>query len=225
VSCAVDSPHLPIDGSCPNLVMRLSPPADLPEAVGTMRTPSRTYTIRRYDAAADSLDIDVVLHGDGPFVRWALTATPGDTIDFTGPRPHAVPSCSTDALVMFSDETGLPALASIMEATPAGLPVVAYVEVADAAEEQPVATPADLKLSWLHRDGAAAGTTEALARSARALEWPAGRVEVWAAGEASEIRAIRRFAADDRGVAREDLHAFGYWRLGRSESSGPSPAG
>jgi NADPH-dependent ferric siderophore reductase len=214
----VDSPHLPLDPACPNQVLRLSPPAEIPEGVTSgARPPSRTYTIRRYDEASGRLEIDVVLHGEGPFVRWARAADAGDTIAFTGPRPHAVPSFGGDALVMGSDETGLPAVAALLESAPSGLPIYAFIEIADEAEEQPLPTHAALTLQWLHRDGAPAGTTGALETSLRSLHWPAGRVEVWVAGETTEVRAIRRLAGE-RGVARQDLHAYGYWRRGRAGS-------
>ncbi|WP_162450404.1 SIP domain-containing protein [Phytoactinopolyspora mesophila] len=217
----VDSPHLPFELSCPNQVLRLSPPAELPDgATSGARPPSRTYTIRRYDAVSGRLEVDVVLHGEGPFVRWALAADKHDTIAFTGPRPHAVPSFDADALIMVSDETGLPAAASLLEAAPAGLPVHAFIEIADAAEEQQLTTAAELSLRWLHRDGAPAGTTVSLENAVRSMDWPAGRVELWVAGETTEVRAVRRFAASERGVARPDIHAYGYWRRGRAGSPG-----
>lgn len=223
LTVAVDEPHLPLDPDCPNQVLRLSPPdpdAAAAAAVATSgaRPASRTYTVRRADPGSGLLDIDVALHGDGLFVRWARAAAPGDLLDFTGPRPHAVPSFAADAVVMVTDETGLPALAAVVEAAPAGLAVHAVVEVPDAAEEQPLASAADLRVTWLHRDGATAGTTGALERAARSLDWPPGAVDVWIAGEATEVRAIRRFAQLERGVERERLHAFGYWRLGRAGS-------
>ncbi|SDT65941.1 siderophore-interacting protein [Jiangella sp. DSM 45060] len=218
LTVAVEEPHLPLDPSCPNQVLRLSPPDDDAGVLSGARPASRTYTIRRANPATGLLDLDVVLHGDGLFVRWARTAAPGDTLDFTGPRPHAVPSLTADAVVMATDETGLPALAAVAAAAPSGLAIHAVVEVADAAEEQPLPSAADLRVTWLHRDGAAAGTTGALERAVRSLPWPSGAVDVWVAGEAGEVRAIRRFAATDRGVERHRLHAFGYWRRGRAGS-------
>lgn len=219
MTAVVEAAHQPIDASCPNLVLRLSPRSDIHTGdTSGARPPSRVYTIRRYNERLATVDIDVVLHGDGLFVGWAKTARPGDVIDFTGPRPHAVPSFDADVLVMLSDETGLPALASILESAPAGLRAMAFVEAADADEEQPVESAADLDLRWLHRDGAPAGTTGALERTARDLDWPDGRVEVWVAGETSEVRAVRRLAAAERGVPREIVHAFGYWRRGRAGS-------
>ncbi len=46
----------------------------------------RRYTIRRFDAAARPLTLDVVLHGDGPGERWVRAARPGDRIEGIGPR-------------------------------------------------------------------------------------------------------------------------------------------
>lgn len=226
LTAEIEEPHLPLDPSCPNQVLRLSPPAGRADYAGTTgalalsaaRPASRTYTIRRSDPVTGQIDLDVVLHGDGLFAGWARSARPGDALDFTGPRPHAVPSFTADGVIMAADETGLPALAAVAEAAPAGLPVHAVVEVADAAEEQPLLSAADLRVTWLHRDGARSGTTGALERTARSLPWPGGAVDVWVAGEAGEVRAIRRFASIERGVERDRLHAFGYWRLGRAGS-------
>ena len=38
------------------------------------------------------------------------------------------------------------------------------------------------------------------------------------AGEGAEIRALRAFLKDERGVDRRSVRAAGYWRRGRSES-------
>src|SRR3954468_10135263 len=56
---------------------------------GTPEQHARNYTIRRYDAAAPSIVVDVVLHGDAaPASRWAGSARPGDTVGIAGPRVH-----------------------------------------------------------------------------------------------------------------------------------------
>src|ERR1700686_497822 len=46
----------------------------------------RRYTIRHYDRDQRRLDLDFVLHGDGPGMRWAQVARPGDGIEVVGPR-------------------------------------------------------------------------------------------------------------------------------------------
>ena len=45
---------------------------------GEARPTIRTYTVRRFDAAAGELDVDFVLHeGHGPAAAWARDARPG----------------------------------------------------------------------------------------------------------------------------------------------------
>ena len=46
----------------------------------------RRYTIRHYDRDQRRLDLEFVLHGDGPGMRWAQAARPGDGIEVVGPR-------------------------------------------------------------------------------------------------------------------------------------------
>ncbi|MDE2375613.1 MAG: siderophore-interacting protein, partial [Hyphomicrobiales bacterium] len=44
---------------------------------GAPRPVARDYTPRCYDAAANTLTIDFVLHGEGPAASWAAQARPG----------------------------------------------------------------------------------------------------------------------------------------------------
>lgn len=68
----------------------------------TERCPMRTYTIRRVNHAAKTVDIDFVTHGaTGPGSAWALTARPGDPLILIGPDDR-----STD---WRTDWTGAPA--------------------------------------------------------------------------------------------------------------------
>src|ERR1700744_6171927 len=46
----------------------------------------RDFTPRRYDAAAETLEIDFAIHDAGPATRWAAQAKPGDTLVLGGPR-------------------------------------------------------------------------------------------------------------------------------------------
>lgn len=55
---------------------------------GGPRSPRmRTYTPRRIDGEAGELDIDFVLHGDGPASQWAGRAEIGDKFVMMGPAP------------------------------------------------------------------------------------------------------------------------------------------
>ena len=52
----------------------------------------------------------------------------------------------------------------------------------------------------------------------QALDWPQGRVDVFAHGEAQEImHNVRPYLFGERGLARDQVSVSGYWRRGRSE--------
>jgi NADPH-dependent ferric siderophore reductase len=88
-----------------------------------------------------------------------------------------------------------------------------FLEVADAAEEQPLASAADVRVTWLHRDAAEPGTTDLLARAVAATDLPDGEGFVWAAGEAGAMRPVRRHLRE-RGLPKDWVDVDGYWKRG-----------
>jgi NADPH-dependent ferric siderophore reductase len=90
----------------------------------------RTFTPRHVDAAAQELDVDVVLHGGGAAEAWATTARPGDPVAVSGPGRGYDLDPDAPALLLAGDETALPAIGQLLEHVPAGLPVQVHVEVA-----------------------------------------------------------------------------------------------
>lgn len=184
---------------------------------------ARDYTPRRYDESAGELDLDFVLHGDGPASAWAARAAPGQFLGIGGPRGSQVVPATFDWYLLCGDETALPAIARRLEEFPAGARVIALVEVADAAEEQAIATRARVDLTWLYRNGAAAGTTDLLERAVRGLEFPSGDYFAWVAGEATTLRAIRRHLLGERGANREWTLFSGHWKRGVADHDHHAP--
>lgn len=176
------------------------------------RPPGREYTPRRYDPAAGELAFDFVVHGDGPASNWARNAEPGHYLGVSGPRRSRVVTGDVEWYLLAGDETGLPSIARRLEELPAGMPVFAVVEVANAEEEEPLETGADLKLIWLHRDEVAGDPTNLLADALRDLELPDGNGFAWAAGEANAMRAVRRHLLGERGLSPEQARVTGYWK-------------
>lgn len=177
---------------------------------------ARNYTVRRFDADCAEIDVDFVLHGDhGRASRWAAAARPGHRVGFAGPRVHWTSADDAGWTLLVADETGLPALSAIVETLPDGHPAVALVEIADAAERQPLVTRADLTLHWLLRDGEAIGTHPRLADAVRALDLPAPAAasgRVWGAGEAGSMRLVRDHVRGDRGLPGAAVSVLGYWK-------------
>ncbi|GDY29565.1 siderophore-interacting protein [Gandjariella thermophila] len=177
---------------------------------------SRTYTVRAWDREAGELTIDFVYHGDrGVAGPWAAAARPGDELLFFGPGGGYAPSGDADWHLLAGDESALPAIAASLERVPAGAPTRAFVEVAGPEEEQPLATPGDAEIVWLHRGAAPVG--KLLVEALRGLAFPAGQGHAFVHGEANFVRDLRRFLRIERGLPREWLSISGYWRLGTDE--------
>jgi NADPH-dependent ferric siderophore reductase len=104
---------------------------------------TRTYTVRTWDPAQRELTVDFVVHGDeGLAGPWAARAQPGETVRFLGPGGGYAPEQGADWHLLAGDESALPAIAAALERMPAGAVVHAFVEIADAAEELKIASPA-----------------------------------------------------------------------------------
>jgi len=180
----------------------------------------RDYTPRYFDAAAGTIDLDFVLHGDGPASSWAAQAKVGQKLLIAGPRGSMVVADDFDWYLLAGDETALPALGRRIEELPAGTKVTALIEVDNADEEQQFVTAADLTLIYLHRNGRPAGTTDLLLEAITALQFPAGDAHVYVAAEGGKTRAIRAHL-EQRGWKPEWLRAAGYWLLGTADAHEP----
>ncbi|MEN3284792.1 MAG: hypothetical protein V7607_5932 [Solirubrobacteraceae bacterium] len=178
------------------------------------RPASRDYTPRRFDADAGRLVVDFVLHGDGPAASWAAAAGPGSQIVQAGPRGSRVFSADFDWYLLAGDETALPAIARRLEELPPDARVIVVAEVADAAEELDLQSPAAVELTWLHRGDREPGTTSLLEDAVRELALPPGDGFAWAATEADTARSLRRHLREERGLPREWTRITGYWRRG-----------
>jgi NADPH-dependent ferric siderophore reductase len=175
----------------------------------------RSYTARRQDPAAGELDIDFVLHGDGPAAAWAAAARPGALLAVAGAASLAERPARW--LLLAGDETALPAISRLLAAAPPETSGVAYLEVAGPAEEQPLPAPPGIALHWLHREATPPGESTLLVDAVAALDRPEGDdVFAWIGAESAAVRAIRADLRGRWGLGRAQHHAIGYWRRGRA---------
>ncbi|MFE7547168.1 siderophore-interacting protein [Streptomyces gardneri] len=216
-------PVLPTVGADGDVMRWYAAYAAIPEAE---RPWMRSYTVRAHDPVAETVDIDFHLHGEGgpagdegPATRWARGARPGDPLGVFGPSAaFAVPfdPGAGDWTLLYADACAVPALATVVAALPAGRRALAYVQVDDPADVQPLATPGDLTVRLLPH-----GVPPADA--ARAGTLPPGSPSAWLAGEASAVRGLRRHLVAERGVDRGTVHFTGYWRRRLSQDDAPTP--
>ncbi|MFE6172383.1 siderophore-interacting protein [Streptomyces sp. NPDC056464] len=187
---------------------------ELPDDV---RAVMRSYTLRALRRNPDEIDIDFVLHTPaGPASRWASGAAAGDRVLLLGPaiaENRAIrfrPPEDTDLVVIWGDDTAVPAVSAILESLPAGTRAQVWLEVHDAGDIQDLVTVADAGITWLvEEDGLDA---------VRAAELPpAERPYVWIAGESGRVKALRRHFVGERGIDRRRVTFVGYWRQGMTE--------
>lgn len=192
------------------------------ERDGVART-FRDYTVRAYRPDAGELDIDFVVHGTGPAATWAAGARAGDAVGVLGPRGSVLMPLHLDWYVLAGDETALPALGRWLEQLPASARARVWVEVADAAEEQPLPSAARVELTWLHRDAAPAGGGSLLADAVTGYPLPPGDGFVWVAGEAGALKPIRRHLRAHPTLPRDAWVVDGYWKRGESNFDHHTP--
>ena len=175
----------------------------------------RSYTARRQDPAEGVVEIDFVLHGDGPAAAWASAAQPGARLGVAGGGPLG--DRPARWLLLVGDETALPAITRILGDAAPGTRGVVLLEVADPAEEQPLPAPPGVDVRYLHRFGTAAGESTLLADAVAELQPPAeDDVFAWVAAESAAVRAVRADLRARWGLRRNQHHAIGYWRRGRA---------
>ena len=160
------------------------------------------------------LDVEFVLHGDGPAAAWAAQAAPGQVLVLGGPGPNYQIDTDAHWFVLLGDDAALPALATILDALPAGMPTTGLIEVADAGEERALTTQAQAEITWLHRDPDPSQADTALEAAVRALPIPEGDGRIYVGCEAAAMRRIRRHLITERGVDPARLVTRGYWKLG-----------
>ncbi|MGW3667508.1 siderophore-interacting protein [Streptomyces sp. NPDC005141] len=202
---------------------------ELPDDV---RAVMRSYTLRALRRDPDEVDIDFALHGmepgaaapAGPASRWASGARAGDRVVLLGPAVEdnrAIrfrPPADTDLVVLWGDETAVPAVSAILESLPAGLRVRAWLEVHHAGDIQDLATSADAEITWLVRDEHSAGGAPLALDALRAAHPPAAEAPyAWIAGESGCVKELRRHLVRERGIDRRRVTFVGYWRQGLSE--------
>lgn len=174
----------------------------------TGRRVKRRYTIRHARPDTGELDLDVVLHGEGPGAEWGASAQPGDEVDFQGPRGKLELRPAAEHLLI-GDESALPAIAAIAESLPPGEHATCLLEVRDGADELAVAGD----VHWLHRGTKPAGTPDLLLPAAAAVPVQDG-MRAYLLGETRSMVAVRA-NLEERGLSHGAIFLKGYWNIGR----------
>ncbi len=167
----------------------------------------RDYTPARFDAAAGELDIEVALHDAGPATGWAASAAVGQWVGIAGPRGSMVVPTGFDWHWLLGDETALPAIARRLAELPASAVVTVRIQLNNPADQRVLASAAQVDLQWVN----------ALPAAVEALALPPGAGFVWAAGEHSDMAAVRRAVLAKPGVDPKRMRISAYWKRGAAD--------
>jgi NADPH-dependent ferric siderophore reductase len=169
----------------------------------------RWYTLRDHRPDAREIDVDFVVHGDeGPGTRFAGRARVGSALGIRECTALYAPLPATRSRVIIGDESAIPAIARILEATETPDTHV-FIEISDAAEKQDLAGD----ITWVERRGELPGVR--LQQAVRAAVLPEVIDYAWVCGERLAVQEIRRHLVD-RGVSKDRITFSGYWRLGEA---------
>ena len=173
----------------------------------------RTYTPLAVRPDVHEVDVDFVLHGEGPASTWASQAAVGQVIYLMGPGPGYALDTSAAQHLLIADDSALPAVENILAMLPASASVHLLVEVISAAEARPLHSAAKLVTQWLPRGTDHRNAGLPLERALRALQTVPPGAKIYLACEAAAMRRIRKLLQDELGVDRQHLVGRGHWKL------------
>lgn len=185
-------------------------------AEGIPRPFIRTYTIRDADAAAGTLTIDFVLHGDnGPASTFAQNVQVGQTIGVSAPRGREAMLKSAAEYLFVGDLTAMPAMESMLSAMDADARGHVFVLLPEGET---------LPTTWHHPQGVQTHLVHAqpseyaqIITTIRQTRPTCDDCYVWFAGEAAMVSALRDLARREWQISIKRCYAVPYWRLGEAE--------
>ncbi|WP_370680600.1 siderophore-interacting protein [Comamonas sp. GB3 AK4-5] len=202
------------DGFDDHVKLLLAPPGHarpgLPELVDGRpffqgeRPVARDYTPVRWDTEQGVLVLEFAIHDAGPAAHWARTAPMGHWVGVAGPRGSMVIPKGFAWHWLLGDDSALPAIERRLAELPAEAHVTVRLKVAE-ADRRTLHSAARVDLQWV----------DDLAEAAAALALPDTEGYIWAAGEHSEMAAIRS-VMKDKGAPLKRMRIAAYWKRGEA---------
>ncbi len=184
-----------------------------PEPDGPRPKAMRTYTPLAVRPDVLEVDVDFVLHGEGPASTWAAQAQVGQVLFLMGPGPGYAVDVATAQHLLVGDDSALPAIETILATLPASATVHVLLEVISAAEERPLQSAATLTVQWLPRGTNHRAAGQPLEAALRAMPQIQHDCKIYLACEAAAMRRIRQLLVAELGIERKQIVARGYWKL------------
>lgn len=178
----------------------------------------RTYTIRQFNQATNTIEVDFVRHITkdlqcGFAARWAMNAQVGDTVSIAGPGLIQGLNLEADWFFLTADMTSLPALSAKLHSLSSEAVGHAIIQITSEQDKQTLAAPEGLKVQWVVEES----SEKTLAETAREAEWLSGQVSVWCACEFDSMRQLRQYFRNEKEVEKDNIYISSYWKRGVTE--------
>ena len=159
-----------------------------------------------------TVDLCVVLHGQGPGSRWAARCAVGDPVEIS--RSRALPIAldrSTEAHLFFGDETSIASAEALIRALPTEAVVLACFEVASTHHRWPEPEVARSEnIRWVDRTGRPGSAL--VSWLARQSLPSAKSTTAYVTGEAWLCAMVHAHLVRERGFPTEAVRAMPYWK-------------
>ncbi|WP_460416435.1 siderophore-interacting protein [Pseudomonas sp. microsymbiont 2] len=171
---------------------------------------SRAYTIRRHYPKSARVEVDFVRHDHGPAGRWVERTWVGEQIGCSALRGGFQRQEDAEWMVLTADETGTPAVMSILESLSPRDRALVVLEAASQTERQAVDSLATVNCKWYFRDDYL-GYRNLLLDGISNLTLPSGIGQFWIAGEAKAVNEVRDYLTETCSIQRRLVRGKGYW--------------
>lgn len=193
---------------------------------GPDRLLARVYTLRSVDKARGEVEVDFVLHGDAhqddaheggphsPGNAFGAEAVAGDVVGMFAPGGDEIPDAGK--LLLFGDDTALPAIARILEKLKPDARARVFAEIDGPEDHYDLPTGSNIEINWLYRNGREPGTAALLTEALPAVQADAQDEDayIWVGCEFNDFKDIRRTMRSGWKIPRERHLVVAYWRRG-----------
>jgi NADPH-dependent ferric siderophore reductase len=181
----------------------------------------RRYSIRSFRPEKRILEINVIMHGDGPGVRWVTSAKEGMEIEGVAPRGKITLAPDVDWHLFAGDATAIPGSFSILEALSSAVPALTFFLVDSPEEQVPFKGDGTAgRINWEY--GEAANDGGRLIDAMRRAPLPSGAGHAYLAGEVGLVRSLKD-ALTNSGWSLERISAKAYWNRGLANAGHGEP--
>jgi NADPH-dependent ferric siderophore reductase len=178
----------------------------------------RTFTPLRPDPDAGRLDLEIVRHPGGAVSQWAEGVDLGARAAISGPGAgYDYPDDATTLMVL-GDETAMPAIRQLIAMAPTHLRLDVRVETTCAEARLDLGARRTDRVTW-YETPPESSPGQRLAAYVRTMDAVPDRIDLWAAGEASAVQAIRNHLFKTLGLERNRAVVRGYWKPARADGA------